>query len=736
MKKKFLLIGILFLLSMQAKVNSQVKYPSTKKVKQTDTYFGQKVEDPYRWLEDDKSKETAKWVEEQNKITQDYLSKIPYRNEIKECLTNLWNYEKYGLPYVNEKYIIYSKNNGIQNQSVLYLTSGGLDESKVLLDPNNLSKDGTVALNNISVSKDGKYIAYTISNSGSDWNEINIMKSSGEKLSDNLKWVKFSSIAWRSDGFYYSRYDVQDEKSILSAKNEYHKVYYHRLGTSQSEDILIYEDRKSPQRNFSTITTDDEKFLFISQSESTNGNSLLFRKFDLPEEKFVELTNGFDFNYSIIGNIDEEIIILTDKDAPRYKLIKVSIIGDGEPQFTDLVPQSKDVLQSATIAGDKIILVYMSDAKSKIEIRDFNGTFIKELRLPEIGSISGVSGKKHHETAYFAFQSFTTPTTIYSLNMNTLKTEIIFAPKLALKTDGYLSEQVFYTSKDGTKIPMFIVRKKDVKLDGNNPLLLYGYGGFNISLTPSFSISRLFFIESGGIYAVANIRGGGEYGSEWHKAGTKLTKQNTFDDFIAAAEYLIKNKYTNSSKLAIQGGSNGGLLVGACMTKRPDLFKVALPAVGVLDMLRYHKFTIGWAWKTDYGSSENEKEFKYIYKYSPLHNIKSGIQYPATLVTTADHDDRVVPAHSFKFIATLQEKQTGKNPVLIRIETKAGHGAGKPTSKAIEEASDIWAFTFLNLNMSYKNICERIEIKKADDGSKPNESPIVVPKIQNDRIIK
>ncbi len=736
MRSKSVLIVILLFLSMNIKSYSQNKYPVTKKVKQTDTYFGQKVEDPYRWLEDDKSKETSKWVEEQNKTTQEYLSKIPYRNEIKECLTNLWNFEKYGLPLVNENFLIFSKNNGIQNQSVLYITKGGLDEAKILIDPNTLSKDGTVALNDISVSNDGKYIAYTISSSGSDWNEINVMKSSGEKLSDNLKRVKFSSIAWRSDGFYYSRYDVQDEKSMLSAKNEYHKVYYHRIGTSQSEDMLIFEDNKFPLRNFNAITTDDEKFLFISQTESTNGNSLIYRRFDQAEEKFVELTKGFDFNYKIIGNIDEDIIILTDKDAPRYRLVKVNLNVEGEPQWTDIVPQSKDVLQSATIAGDKIILTYMSDAKSKLVVHDFNGTFIKEMRLPEIGTITGVSGRKHHEMAYFAFQSFTTPLTIYSLNMNTLKTETVFAPILPIKTGGYVSEQVFYTSKDGTKIPMFIVRKKEIKLDGNNPLLLYGYGGFNISLTPSFSISRLYFIESGGIYAVANIRGGGEYGSEWHKAGTKLTKQNTFDDFIAAAEYLIKNKYTISSKLAIQGGSNGGLLVGACMTQRPDLFKVALPAVGVLDMLRYHKFTIGWAWKTDYGSSENEKEFKYIYKYSPLHNIKTGVQYPATLVTTADHDDRVVPAHSFKFIATLQEKQSGKNPVLIRIETNAGHGAGKPTAKAIEEAADIWAFTFFNLNMPFKNICEKIEIKKPDDGSRPNDSPVITPQMPVDRIIR
>lgn len=702
----FVLIVSLLIICIMTNLNAQIKYPVTKKVNQTDMYFGQKVADPYRWLEDDKSDETAKWVADQNAVTFKYLSEIPYREEIKNCLTNYWNFEKTGLPIVNEQFIIFAKNNGVQNQSPYYLQKPNTDEVNLLLDPNKLSDDGTVALSDISLSNNSQYLAYTIAKSGSDWNEINIMKTDGEKLKDKLEWVKFSSIAWKGEGFFYSRYDKPNEKAILSGKNENHKIYYHKIGDDQADDKLIYENPDKPLQNYTAITTDDENYLIISKTESTSGNSLIFKNLSTNED-FVELVKTFDYDFDVIGNIDNNIIVLTNWEAERYKLISIDLSKPEQSNWKVLVNETGDVLKSASIAGDKIIVVYMNNASSLMKVFDFEGNYITNINLPHIGTVNGVSGKKHFNEAYFAFNSFTTPNNIYKLNTTELTYEPHFISKLNFRTDDMTTTQVFYNSKDGKKVSMFLVHKKGIKLDGNNPVLLYGYGGFNISQTPSFSISRLFFVENGGIYAVANIRGGGEYGSEWHKSGTKLQKQNTFNDFIAAAEYLIKNKYTNSDKLAIMGGSNGGLLVGACMTQRPDLFKVAIPAVGVLDMLRFHKFTIGWAWVTDYGSSDNQAEFQYIYKYSPLHNIKKGVSYPATLVTTADHDDRVVPAHSFKFISTLQENHKGKNPVLIRIDSKAGHGAGKPTSKAIEEAADIWSFTFFNLNIPFNKKCDK-----------------------------
>ncbi|MFZ4412623.1 MAG: prolyl oligopeptidase family serine peptidase [Bacteroidales bacterium] len=698
--KQLTLISLVILFTMNNS-NAQLKYPISKKVKQTDDYFGTKVDDPYRWLEDDKSQETAIWVQSQNKLTQDYLANIPYRAKIKQSLTELWNFEKYGLPDINEKYIVYSKNNGIQNQSVVYIQNEGEDNPRVLLDPNQLSKDGTIALNNMSISHNGKYIAYTIARSGSDWNEIYVINAeTGLKLKDKLDWVKFSSVAWKGDGFYYSRYDQPKPGSHMSGKNEFHKVYYHTLGSNQLNDKLIFEDPKFPLRNYGAEITDDERFLILSVTESTSGNLLMVKDLNDKNSKFVQLNNNFDFDYHLIGNIDDDLLILTNKNASHYCLMSFNPKQSTSIELRNMVQETKDVLQTVTIAGDKLILVYMNNAKSKMEIHGFGGELLKEIELPGIGTVNGVSGKKNYNKAYFSFTSFTQPTSVFKLNTEELSVETLFSPVLPINTDNYVSDQFFYNSKDGEKVSMFIIHKKGILLDGNNPVLLYGYGGFNISLTPSFSISRMFFIENGGVYAIPNLRGGGEYGSEWHKAGTKLQKQNTFDDFIAAAEFLIAKRYTNPSKLAISGGSNGGLLVGACMTQHPELFKVALPAVGVLDMLRYHKFTIGWAWKTDYGSSENEKEFKYLYDYSPLHQLKKGVQYPATFVTTADHDDRVVPAHSFKFMASLQEKQSGTNPVLIRIESKAGHGAGKPTSKAIEEAADVWSFTFYNLGMS------------------------------------
>lgn len=718
------LIVSLLTICIMTNINAQIKYPNTKKIKQTDIYFGQKVEDPYRWLEDDKSAETAKWVEEQNTVTQNYLSQIPYKEEIKNCLTNYWNFEKFGLPIVNEQFILFSKNNGVQNQSPFYLQKSNSDEYSLLLDPNKLSEDGTIALSDINLSNNSQYIAYTIAKSGSDWNEIFIMKPDGEKLKEKLQWVKFSSIAWKGEGFFYSRYDKPNEKTALSGKNENHKVYYHHLNTDQTEDKLIYENPDKPLQNYSAITTDNEQYLIISKTESTSGNSLIFKNLAINEE-FVELVKGFENDFDVIGNIDHNLIVLTNWNAERYRLISIDLTNPEQSNWKVLINESEDVMKSASIAGDKIIVVYMNNASSLMKAYDLEGNYINNINLPEIGTINGVSGKKHFNEAYFAFTSFTKPNNIYKINTNDLTYQAHFISKLNFRTDELTTNQVFYTSKDGKKVSMFLVHKKNIKLDGSNPVLLYGYGGFNISQTPQFSISRLFFVENGGIYAVANIRGGGEYGSEWHKSGTKLQKQNTFNDFIAAAEYLIKNKYTNSDKLAIMGGSNGGLLVGACMTQRPELFKVAIPAVGVLDMLRYHKFTIGWAWVTDYGSSENQAEFQYIYKYSPLHNIKKGVKYPATLVTTADHDDRVVPAHSFKFISTLQENHKGSNPVLIRIDSKAGHGAGKPTSKAIDEAADIWAFTFFNLNIPFNKKCDKPVIMNPDQNkiSTPGIAP-------------
>jgi len=729
--KMLSIISLLFLFLVNISF-AQIKYPISKKVKQIDNYFGTKVEDPYRWLEDDKSIETAKWVESQNKFTQDYLSKISNRESIKQILTKLWNFERYGLPEVNERYIYYSKNNGIQNQNVMYIQNEGDENPSVLLDPNQLSKDGTVALSTMSPSHDGKYIAYTISRSGSDWNEIYILNTEDKtQLKDKLEWVKFSSIAWKGKGFYYSRYDQPKAGNKLSAKNEFHKVYYHTLGETQIQDKLIFEDSKYPLRNYNAEVTDDERFLILSVTESTSGNMIMVKDLNIENSKFLTINDNFEFEYHIVGNIDDNILILTNREAPHYRLISINPSQTSSLEWKNIIPENNDILQKATIAGDKIILAYMHNACSKMTVHNFNGDFIQDIDLPGIVSVNGISGKKNYNKAYFSFTGFTQALTVCRFNTDDLKSETFFSSKLSFNTDDYETEQVFYPGKDGEKISMFLVHKKNIHLDGNNPVLLYGYGGFNISLTPSFSISRLFFIENNGIYAVPNIRGGGEYGSDWHKSGTGLQKQNTFDDFITAAEYLIEKRYTNPSKLAISGGSNGGLLVGACMTQRPELFKVALPAVGVLDMLRYHKFTIGWAWKTDYGSSENEKEFKYIYKYSPLHNLKNGIQYPATFVTTADHDDRVVPAHSFKFIANLQEKQSGNNPVLIRIDSKAGHGAGKPTSKAIDEAVDVWTFTFHNLNMKINSISiENGEEINPDEKQKAVNQPSIDPLIK------
>ncbi|MCO5264404.1 MAG: prolyl oligopeptidase family serine peptidase [Lentimicrobium sp.] len=700
MKKITLFLMMTILFTNGYSQQKKITYPKAKKTDVTDLYFGTAVADPYRWLEDDNSKETAQWVKAENKVTETYLQQIPFREEIKNRLTTLWNYPKYSVPFRKGNYYFFSKNNGIQNQSVLYIQQGLNGEPRVFLDPNALSADGTTALATYKASADGSYFAYAIAKAGSDWNEIYVMETStGQLLSDKLEWVKFSDIAWKDKGFYYSRYDKPGEGGELSSKNEFKKVYYHKVGDDQSKDQLIYENKLEPLRSYGAQTTSDEDFLAIFETESTSGNALYIKDLRKKESSFIKIADGFRYDYEIVTNYGERFIIRTNDGAPRYRLIAVELSNPGREAWETVVPEQAEVLQSAYPGGGMLICQYMKDATSKASVYHADGSLMHEIALPEPGTINDFESAREDGQAFFSFTSFTSPSTIYKYDIASNRSEVFHQSALGFNTEGIVSEQVFYTSKDGTRIPMFLVHRADIQMDGNNPVYLYGYGGFNVSLTPGFSVSRMLFIENGGIFAMPNLRGGGEYGEEWHRAGTKLQKQNVFDDFIAAAEYLIEQKYTNPQKLAIAGGSNGGLLVGACMTQRPELFAVALPAVGVMDMLRFHKFTIGWAWTEDYGSSENEEQFRYLLGYSPLHNLRPNTCYPATMVTTGDHDDRVVPAHSFKFAATLQESQACNKPVLIRIETKAGHGAGKPVSKMIEEATDMWAFTMYNLGM-------------------------------------
>ncbi len=696
------IIGITLIAACTTKVKEiKVTYPDTKKDNVVDNYFGVEVADPYRWLENDTSQETAEWVKAENEVTYGYLEEIEFREEIKERFTELWNYPKYGVPYKEGGKYFFSKNDGLQNQSVLYIQETLDAEPKVLLDPNELSEDGTIALATSAVSKDGKYLAYATAEGGSDWNKIYVMEiDSRKKLDDEILWVKFSGISWKGDGFYYSRFNEPEQGLELSSKNEFHKVYYHKVGTPQSEDILIHENRDNAQRNYYAATTDDENFLILYESESTDGNALYYKNLTTPGNEFIKIADGFEYQYGVVDNIGNAFLVMTNDGAPKKKLVMINLNKVEKRSWKTLIPEKEEVLESATLIGNHIVTEYMKDASSKTFIYNLRGKYIDELALPGIGSLIGFSGKKDENIAFYLFTSFIFPSTIYKYDISSNRSEIYKESDIDFNPGDYVTNQVFYESKDGTPIPMFIVHHKDLKLNGKNPTYLYGYGGFNISLTPYFSVSRLIFLENGGVFALANLRGGGEYGEEWHKAGIKLQKQNVFDDFVAAAEYLIDQGYTNPDKLAIAGGSNGGLLVGACIAQRPELFKVAMPAVGVMDMLRYHKFTIGWAWAGDYGTSDDDSTmFSYLYGYSPLHNLTDGVQYPATFITTADHDDRVVPAHSFKFAATIQEKHVGDNPVLIRIETKAGHGAGKPTSKIIEEVADEWGFIFYNLGM-------------------------------------
>ncbi|MCB2218828.1 MAG: prolyl oligopeptidase family serine peptidase [Bacteroidetes bacterium] len=701
----FALIGLLFLMSCEQKKEMKIKpapYPVAKKVDTVDVYFGHEVPDPYRWLEDDNSAETAAWVEAENEVTFGYLEQIPFRDKIKQRLEEVWDYPKYGVPFKEGSNYYFFKNDGMQNQYVMYQQTSLDAEPEVFLDPNTFSEDGTVALSGLEFNHDGSLMAYSISKSGSDWSEIFVMDAeTKELLDDHLEWIKFSGTSWKDDGFYYSRYDKPKEGDALKASNEFHKVYYHKIGTSQSEDQLIYKNDDHPKRNYYAGTTEDESFLILSESAGTSGNALWVKKLDGSQKDFTLVAPGFDNEYNVIDNLDDRLLIMTNDGAPKWKLVLVDPANAGKENWKEIIPEKDEVLQSISLVGGKIVAEYMKNATSVAFIYDYEGNYLEDLQLPGIGSLSGIRGKKDEDLAFYSFTSFTFPSTVYKYDIATNTAEVYTQSEIDFDVDAYETRQVFYKSKDGTDVSMFIVHKKGLKMNGKNPTYLYGYGGFNISLTPGFSITRLVLLENGFVFAMPNLRGGGEYGEEWHEGGIKLSKQNVFDDFIAAADYLIMEGYTRPDKLAIAGGSNGGLLVGACMTQRPDLFAVALPAVGVMDMLRYHKFTIGWAWASDYGTSEDSEEmFKYLFEYSPLHNIKNGVNYPATLITTADHDDRVVPAHSFKFAATLQEKHKGDNPVLIRIDVKAGHGGGKPTAKVIEEYTDEWSFMMYNLGIT------------------------------------
>ncbi len=680
----------------------KLNYPTTSKSEQVDNYHGTEVADPYRWLENPDSPETKAWVEAQNKVAFGFLEQIPAREDIKKRLTKLWDYEKYGVPFEEGNRYFYFKNDGLQNQSVLYTLKSLEEKPSVLLDPNKLSEDGTVALSGISISDDGKYLAYGLSIAGSDWQEWKVRNiETGEDLKDNLKWIKFSGASWTNDskGFFYSGYDAPNEKTKLEEVNYYQKLYYHQLGQPQSEDTLIYQRSDEKEWGFNGSVTEDGRYLIISVWLGTDSKNLVFYK-DLsnPKSKVVELIDKFESSYSFIDNDENVFYFQTDLNASRGRVIAIDT-KNPESKWQEIIPQTEETLESVGTLNNHFVAEYLKDARSQVKVFEINGNFLREIELPGIGSVSGFDGKRNDTKTFYIFTSFTTPGTIYRYDMVTGESSVFREPKVDFNADNYETKQIFYKSKDGTQIPMFITHKKGIKLDGKNPTFLYGYGGFNASLTPTFSVSSLIWMEMGGVYAMPNIRGGGEYGEAWHQAGIKDKKQNVFDDFIAAAEWLIDNGYTKSEKLAIAGGSNGGLLVGACMTQRPDLFGAALPAVGVMDMLRFHKFTIGWAWVPEYGSSENLEEFKTLYAYSPLHNLKPGTAYPATLITTADHDDRVVPAHSFKFAAALQAAHDGEAPVLIRIETKAGHGAGKPTTKIIEEAADKWAFLVKTLGI-------------------------------------
>ncbi|MDL2244068.1 prolyl oligopeptidase family serine peptidase [Parabacteroides sp. OttesenSCG-928-J18] len=680
-----------------------LEYPVAAKEEVKDTYFGVEVKDPYRWLENDTSEATMAWVKAENEVTAAYIAQIPFRDRVKERMTELTNYEKIGTPFKRHGKYYFYKNDGLQNQSVLYVKDTLDGEARVLLDPNQLSEDGTVALAGISFSNNGKYLAYTISRSGSDWNEIFVLDLATNKLlDDHILWSKFGGPSWQGDGFYYSSYDKPEDGKEFSNVNENHKIYYHEIGKPQSADRLEFQNPKEPRRFYNASVNEDETILFVSEGGAGRGNNLFMKDLRKPNAPLVALTTDMDYDYYPVEVIGNTVYVQTNYQAPKYHIACFDIAKPLLKDWTTLISESESVLSSAQVIGEKFFLVYMKDASHHAYVYGLNGKEEYKVTLPTLGSVS-FSGDKDDKEVFYTFTSFTFPATIYRFDMDQNRSEVYLAPKVAFTPEEYVTEQVFYPSADGTRIPMFLTYKKGLKKDGTNPVLLYGYGGFNVSLNPGFSTIRLPFLESGGIYAMANLRGGGEYGEEWHMAGTLMNKQNVFDDFIAAAEYLIKEKYTHNTKIAINGGSNGGLLVGAVVNQRPDLFRVAIPDVGVMDMLRYHLFTIGWNWASDYGTSADNKEmFEYLYAYSPLHTIKNdGTPYPAILINTADHDDRVVPAHSFKYAATLQAANTGDAPKLIRIESNAGHGAGKPISKILDEYADTYAFMMYNLGVSF-----------------------------------
>ena len=700
MKKQLLMTMATVLLSTSASAQG-IQYPKADKDGTVDNYFGTEVADPYRWLEDDTSAKTAAWVEAENKITNAYLSKIPFRQKLLKRLTEVANYEKLSAPRKHHGRWYFYKNDGLQNQYVMYVMDQLGGTPRVFLDPNKLSTDGTVALQGVYFSNNGKYAAYTISRSGSDWQEFYVVDlKTGQLTTDHIEWAKFSGAAWQGDGFYYSAYDAPTQGKEFSNVNEGMKIYYHKIGTPQSDDVLFYQNPAQPKRFYTVSVNEEETMMFLYEDGAGAGNTLFVRDLRKPNSQFIQMTADMDYRYTPLYTEGEKIYLFTNYGAPRNRIMTADINRPGINDWQELIAEQQNVLNNADVINRQLILTYSQDASDHAYLYGLDGRQIREVKLPSVGSV-GFTGDEHEPECFYTFTSFTVPGTIYRYDLATGESTLYAKPNVKFQQEDYTSEQVFFQSKDGTRIPMFLTYKKNVK--SPRPVYLYGYGGFNIALVPSFSANRIPFLEQGGIYAQVTLRGGSEYGEEWHLAGTKMQKQNVFDDFIAAAEWLIREGYTTNEKIAIVGGSNGGLLVGACMTQRPDLFRVAIPQVGVMDMLRYHKFTIGWNWASDYGTSEDSREmFEYLRGYSPLHNLKPGTSYPATLVTTADHDDRVVPAHSFKFAATLQECHKGTNPVLIRIDTKAGHGGGKPLAKILEEQADIYSFILYNMGIKFK----------------------------------
>lgn len=703
MRKVFQYILILLLTSNYFVFAQSLVYPTSPKIEHIDDYNSVKINDEYRWLEDLNSDLTKQWVENQNNLTESYLSKIPYRDKIKTQLTEIWNYEKYSAPSKIGVHYVFSKNDGLQEQSIVYIQKGLDGKPEVFLDPNKLSTDGSVSLAGLTFSNDYRYAGYGISKGGSDWREFYVMDVATKQLTgDIIKWAKFTGLAWYKDGFFYSRYDEPKAGEELKQKNEFQKLYYHKLGTAQSDDKLIIHDKENPKRGWGASVTDDEKFLIISVWEGSSSKNMLWYKNLEENSEIIKISETPDASYDFVENMGYLFYITTNLGAPNNKVVLVDSKNPNKNNWKVIIPESKDVIQAVSLLDNKLFVRYLKDATNVVSVFNLEGKFLYNVELPSIGTVSGFGGKKEDSETFFTFTSFTYPPTIFKYNVKENKSELFRKSDVKFIPENYETKQIFYESKDGTKIPLFIVHKKGLKLDGNNPTLLYAYGGFNISMQPGFSVARIPLLDNGFVYAMACLRGGGEYGEEWHKAGMLDKKQNVFDDFIYAAEYLINNKYTNSQKLAIQGGSNGGLLVGAVINQRPELYKVAFPQVGVMDMLRFHKFTIGWAWVPEYGSSDNPEQFSYLIKYSPLHNIKKDVIYPATMVTTADHDDRVFPAHSFKYTAALQEKVSSKNPALVRIETKVGHGAGTSTSKTIELLTDMYSFMYHNLGINPK----------------------------------